>query len=270
MQQENPPIVLVIAGNDPAGGAGIAADIQAVTALGCHPAPVIAALTVQDTINAYAVESVAAGFVADQAEKVLRDLPVRAIKLGLLGSAANGNAVADLLSRHPGIPVVTDPVLVAAGGAQLAEEQLVAVYRERILPHTTVLTPNALELRRLAADLPDTRARAFALLNEGTDWVLAKGGDENTPMVENFLFGRNDGGDDEQHAWKTERLEGEHHGSGCTLAAAIAAALACGETVPTAIDRAQQFTFTALAEGWRLGKGQRIPNRHFQQKRETR
>lgn len=259
-QMTPPPVVLVIAGNDPSGGAGIAADIQAITRLGCHPAPVVAALTVQDTVNAYAVESVAAEFVADQADKVLRDLPVRAIKLGLLGSAANGEAVAALLSRHPGIPVVTDPVLVAAGGARLAEDQLVSVYLQRILPHTTVLTPNALELRRLAPDLPDTRARAFALLGHGASWVLAKGGDEDTPAVENFLFRRNDDG--EPHAWKTERLEGGHHGSGCTLAAAITAGLARGEPVPEAINRAQQFTFSALASGWALGHGQRIPNRH--------
>ncbi|HEX7047706.1 MAG TPA: hydroxymethylpyrimidine/phosphomethylpyrimidine kinase [Gammaproteobacteria bacterium] len=259
MQHTNPPVVLVIAGNDPSGGAGIAADTQAITRLGCHPAPVLAALTIQDTINAYAVESVAADFVVKQAEKVLQDLPVRAIKLGLLGSAANGEAITALLSRHPHIPVVTDPVLVAAGGAQLAEEQLVAVYREKILPHTTLLTPNALELRRLAPDRDSTSARAFALLDLGAGWVLAKGGDEQTPLVENFLFDR----DGEQRKWTTERLAGEHHGSGCTLASAIAAGLARGESVPHAIERAQAFTFDALSNGWQLGGGQRIPNRHF-------
>jgi hydroxymethylpyrimidine/phosphomethylpyrimidine kinase len=254
-----PPVVLVIAGNDPSGGAGIAADIQAITHLGCHPAPVIAALTVQDTVNAYAVESVAPDFVVAQAEKVLEDLPVRAIKLGLLGSAATGEAIAALLARHPGIPVVTDPVLVAAGGAQLAEDELVAVYRDRILPRTTLLTPNALELRRLAPQGADNRARVAALLDRGARWVLAKGGDEKTAKVENFLFDR----DGEQQRWITERLDGEHHGSGCTLAAAIAAGLARDEDVPRAVDLAQAFTFDALADGWQLGRGQRIPNRHF-------
>lgn len=254
----HPPVVLVIAGNDPSGGAGIAADIQAVTTLGCHPAPVLAALTVQDTVNAYAVESVAADFVFAQAQRVLNDLPVAAIKLGLLGSAAIGEAIAALLSEHPRIPVVTDPVLVAAGGAELAESALIAVYRERILPRTTLLTPNALELRRLAPDLPDTGRRAAALLDLGVPWVLAKGGDEATPAVENFLYGRNG----ETHRWMTDRLAGEHHGSGCTLASAIAAKLAQGEPVPQAIDHAQAFTFSALANGWQLGHGQRIPNRH--------
>jgi len=258
-QHSRPPVVLIIAGNDPSGGAGIAADTQAVTRLSCHPAPVLAALTVQDTINAYAVAPVAADFVREQAEKVLNDLPVRAIKLGLLGTADIGNVVAQLLSRFPDIPVVTDPVLVAAGGARLAEDQLVEVYRERILPRTTVLTPNALELRRLAPNLADTGERAAELLDRGTTWVLAKGGDEETPAVENFLFNR----DGERHNWVWERLEGQHHGSGCTLASAIAAYLARGELVPQAVELAQHFTFAALANGWQLGHGQRIPNRHF-------
>ena len=257
-KRHHPPVVLVIAGNDPSGGAGIAADIQAITRLGCHPAPVLAALTVQDTINAYAVEPVDPEFVTAQAEKVLFDLPVRAIKLGLLGTAATGEAVARLLSRFPEIPVVTDPVLVAAGGAQLAEDQLVEVYRERILLRTTVLTPNAPELRRLAPEQQDTSGRASFLLSRGTQWVMAKGGDEETPAVENFLFNR----EGEMREWTWERLEGEHHGSGCTLASAIAAHLARGEDVPHAVELAQHFTFSALANGWQIGRGQNIPNRH--------
>lgn len=254
-----PPVVLIIAGNDPSGGAGIAADIQTVTRLGCHPAPVIAALTVQDTVNAYAVEPVASEFTREQAEKVLQDLPVRAIKLGLLGSAANGRAVAELLQRYPDIPVVTDPVLVAAGGAELAEEALVDTFLHALLPRTTLLTPNAHELRRLAPGLADTASRAAALLDRGARWVLAKGGDEDRPDVENFLFGK----DSERRDWRWNRLAGEHHGSGCTLAAGTAAYLARGEPVPHAVDLAQQFTAKALAGGWALGRGQRIPNRHF-------
>ena len=136
-------------------------------------------------------------------------------------------------------------------------DELVAVYRERILPRTTVLTPNALELRRLAPDCDDTQSRCAALLEHGPRWVLAKGGDEATANVENFLYGR----DGEHGTWTWERLDGEHHGSGCTLAASIAAQLAHGDAVPRAVELAQQFTFDALAGGWRLGRGQRIPNR---------
>ena len=131
MSSPVPPVVLILAGNDPSGGAGLGADIQAVTALGAHPAPVVTALTVQDTRDAYAVEPVAARLVVDQAEAVLADLPVAAIKLGLLGTAEVCRAVAALLARHPRIPAVIDPVLFAAGGAALAGGARLVQYRDK-------------------------------------------------------------------------------------------------------------------------------------------
>ena len=133
-----PPVVLVIAGNDPSGGAGLAADIQAVTALAAHPAPVVTSITVQDTRNVHHVQPVSAELVAEQARVVLADLPVRAIKIGLLASAEIGAAVAELLTAHVGIPVVLDPVLVASGGGRLAEAALTEVLLTRLLPLTTV------------------------------------------------------------------------------------------------------------------------------------
>lgn len=255
-----PPVVLIIAGNDPSGGAGLAADIQAVTALGAHPAPVVAALTVQDTRNAYAVQTLDAAFVAAQARTVLEDLPVAAIKLGLLGSAAIGQAVAALLAEYPAIPVVCDPVLVAAGGAQLAEDDLLAVYQQVLLPRTTLLTPNALESRRLAPDCADPETRAAHLLAAGARYVLLKGGDENTPRVHNTLYGPQG----LRHALDWERLPGQHHGSGCTLAAACAALLAQGRDIIQAVSEAQAYTWQTLQHGWRLGghaESQHIPNR---------
>jgi hydroxymethylpyrimidine/phosphomethylpyrimidine kinase len=173
-----PPTVLVVAGNDPSGGAGIAADLQAITAAGAHPAPVITALTVQDTVNATAVEPATPALVAAQMQAVLDDIPVAAVKIGLLATAAIATAVAEVLARYPGLPVVLDPVLVAAGGAQLAEEALLGVVLERLCPLTTLLTPNALEIRRLAPGMADTAARAAALRRAGCRYVLAKGGDE--------------------------------------------------------------------------------------------
>lgn len=255
-----PPVVLIIAGNDPSGGAGLAADTQAVTALGAHPAPVVAALTVQDTRNAYAVQVLEADFVAAQARGVLADLPVAAIKLGLLGSAAIGRTVAALLADYPAIPVVCDPVLVAAGGAQLAEDELLAVYQQELLPRTMLLTPNALESRRLAPDCADAQTRAARLLAAGARYVLLKGGDENTPRVHNTLYGPN--GLQDTREW--ERLSGQHHGSGCTLAAACAALLAQGQDVMQAVGAAQAYTWQALQQGWQLGQhaeSQNIPNR---------
>lgn len=257
MNSAPPPAVLIIAGNDPSGGAGLTADTQAITALGAHPAPVITALTVQDTVNAYRVEAVAAELVAAQAEAVLKDLPVAAIKLGLLANAAIGKAVANLLRQHRGIPVVLDPVLVAAGGAALAEQELIAVYLEELLPLATVATPNAAESRQLAPAAADAVSRAAALLARGAAQVLIKGADEPTAEINNTLFFRN--GQSREFTWP--RLPGIYHGSGCTLASATAALLARGESVPDAVAKAQAYTWDALRHGWQLGHGQKIPNR---------
>lgn len=252
-----PPVVLIIAGNDPSGGAGLAADMQAITALAAHPAPVVTALTVQDSVNAYQVEAVAADLVRAQAETVLQDMPVAAIKLGLLANAAIGQSVAALLRQHRHIPVVLDPVLVAAGGAPLAEQALVTVYLEQLLPLATAVTPNAVESRRLAPQATDAAGRAAVLLARGAQHVLVKGADENTPDVCNTLFSH--GGSHREFTWP--RLPGNYHGSGCTLASAIAALIAHGYAVPEAVEQAQAYTWKTLQQGWRLGKGQTIPNR---------
>lgn len=252
-----PPTVLIIAGNDPSGGAGLAADIQAVTALDAHPAPVVAAVTVQDTSDVRQVEVMSPQLVVAQAKAVLDDQPVAAIKLGLLGSVAVGEAVAGLLRHWPGIPLVVDPVLVAGGGGTLAEPALIPVYLEQLLPLTDLVTPNAFESRRLAPAATDATGRAATLLDAGCRHVLLKGADEETPKVLNILFGAN--GAHEEFCWP--RLPGSYHGSGCTLAAAIAALLAHGKPMRDAVADAQQFTWDALQQGWRPGKGQAVPRR---------
>lgn len=254
----HPPIVLIIAGNDPSGGAGLTADQQAVTSLGGHPAPVVTTLTVQDTRNAYEVETVAPDLVARQADAVLDDMPVAAIKLGLLGNAEIGEALASVLGRHPELPVVLDPVLVAAGGARLAEQKLVETFHRTLLPMSTVATPNAEEARGLAPDASSPAERAATLQASGCPWILHKGADEDTPGVENLLFGPE--GHERRFHW--DRLEGQYHGSGCTLASAIAVRLAHGDGPADAVARAEEYTWRALRNGWRLGKGQLIPNRH--------
>jgi len=258
-QTAMPPVVLVIAGNDPSGGAGIAADIQAISTLGCHPAPVLTALTVQDTLNAYRVEVATPDLVAEQAATVLDDLPVAAVKIGLLGNAEVGQAVAEVLESHPELPLVLDPVLVAAGGARLAEENLIETLKRQLLPMSTVLTPNASEARSLAPDGKSPAGRAEALMALGAQWVLHKGADEDTPDVDNILFGPQAYRQD----FRWDRLAGQYHGSGCTLAAATAAEMAHGHAPAEAVSRAQAWTWQTLKQGWRLGKGQHIPNRHI-------
>lgn len=256
-QVTQPPVVLVIAGNDPTGGAGLTADIQAITAAGAHPAPVVAAVTVQDTGDAHHVQPIDAALVVDQARAVLADMTVAAIKLGLLADAAVGRALAGLLAEQRALPLVIDPVLAASGGGPLATDELVEVYRRELFPLATLVTPNAAESRRFAPGAADAAGRAQALLALGARYVLVKGGDEATSEVRNHLFGA--GGFHRESAWP--RLPHSYHGSGCTLASAIAARLALGQAVPDAAQDAQRYTHEALRHGWRPGRHQHIPRR---------
>lgn len=252
-----PPVVLVIAGNDPSGGAGLAADIQALSRLGAHPAPVAAALTVQDTRNVSRVLPLEPQFVREQARRVLEDMPVAAVKLGLLGDAAVGRTVATLLVSYPKLPLVVDPVLKASGGGVLAEDELLEVYLHDLFPRATLVTPNADESRRLAPEAGDAATRAAVLLKTGARHVLMKGADEDTPEVLNTLYSA-DGG---RWEFTWPRLPGIYHGSGCTLASATTALLARGLPVPEAVQEAQRYTWEALRHGWKLGQGQIIPDR---------
>jgi hydroxymethylpyrimidine/phosphomethylpyrimidine kinase len=249
--------VLVIAGNDPSGGAGLAADIQTLARLGCHPAPVVTALVVEDSVNAYDVQFVEPRLVREQAHVVLDDLSVDIVKLGLLGRAEIGTVVAELLTAYPHIPVVLDPVLAAAGGAPFAENALLDIYHHELLPLTTVATPNAQEIRQLAPAAKDSDARAAALTTRGARFVLAKGGDEKTADVENALYDK----DGLVERWTWPRLAGSYHGSGCTLASAIAAGLSHDKNVQEAVAAAQNYTWQALEAGWQPGRGQYFPNR---------
>ena len=257
VKTDDPPVVLVIAGNDPSGGAGLTADIQAITAAGAHPAPVVAALTIQDSCDVRGVQAVEPAYVADQARAVLQDMPVAAVKLGLLASAAVGAAVAGLLKQYPSIPLVIDPVLAASGGGRLAEDALLQVYLENLFPLATLVTPNAAEGRRFVPQAKDIPGRAQALLATGAGHVLIKGADEDSAEVHNHLFGP--GAQHQEFTWP--RLPGSYHGSGCTLASAIAARLALGQSVPDAVRAAQAYTFETLRRGWRPGQGQHLPRR---------
>lgn len=254
---QGPPVVLIVAGNDPSGGAGLAADIQAVTAAGVHPAPVVAAVTVQDSRNVTRVEALEPGFVAEQARAVLQDLPVAVVKLGLLADAAIGRAVAGVLDDYPGIPLVIDPVLAASGGAPLAADALLEIYLRELFPRAMLVTPNAPESRRLVPAGADAGARAAALLATGAKYVLIKGADEDTAAVHNHLFGPQ--AFHEEFTWP--RLPARYHGSGCTLASAITARLALGLGVRDAVHAAQRYTWDALQRGFLPGHGQHFPNR---------
>src|SRR3989454_10007672 len=145
-----PPIVLAFAASDPSGGAGIQADILTLASMGCHPLSVLTAITVQDTMGVEGVQPLDAEWVADQARCLLADMPVDALKIGVLGSVENIAAIAEILADYPDVPLVLDPVLASGRGDELASDEMMQAMRELLLPHATLLTPNSMEARRLA------------------------------------------------------------------------------------------------------------------------
>jgi hydroxymethylpyrimidine/phosphomethylpyrimidine kinase len=246
-QQSPVPVVMVFSGNDPSGGAGIQADIESLIShvLGYTPLD--------------------GGLIVEQARTVLEDMPVHAFKLGLLASSEAVEAIHAILNDYPDIPVIVDPVLASGSGTMIAEEDVIDAISELLLPQATVLTPNSHEARVLAPEGDTLDACAMALLEHGTEFVLITGTHENTPDVINTLYANNR--IMETFTW--DRLEGSFHGSGCTLAASIAGLMAQGLEPFTAIHEAQEYTWQALSEGYRIGMGQQIPNRLFWAREDT-
>lgn len=260
-----PPIVLAFGATDPSGGAGLQADILTIASMGCHPLSVVTAVTVQDTSGVDDILPIDAEWVSDQARAVLEDMPVAAFKIGLLGSVENIAAIAEVISDYPDIPLVFDPVLASGRGDELADEDMLDALRELLLPQTTILTPNSIEARRLIQDEdndednPDLTECAKRIVQLGCEYVLVTGTHEHTPKVINTLYGEN--GVVRSDSWT--RLPGIYHGSGCTLASAIASLLANGLPINEAVKEAQEFTWKALQYAFRPGMGQHIPDRLF-------
>jgi len=269
-----PPIVMCFSASDPTGGAGMQADIMTLASMGCHPLSVITALTVQDTAGVEDILPIDADWVSDQARALLEDVSVTAFKLGMLGSIENIMAIAEILADYPDIPLVFDPVLASGRGDQFADEDMVDAMIELLLPQTTIITPNSLEARRLtlaegsedgeegeeeSQDSTTLVECARRLIVAGSEFVLVTGTHENTEQVVNTLYGSH--GMVRSDKW--ERLPGSYHGSGCTLASAIAANLANGLDIAEAVKDAQEYTWQALAAGFRPGMGQHLPDRFF-------
>ncbi len=253
------PVVLVFAGNDPTGGAGIQADIETLASMGCHAAPVITAITIQDTQDVKGYFPLDMPTVIEQARAVLEDMPIAAIKIGMLGSVDAIEAVATILKDYPDVPVIFDPVLASGGGAELADGEMIEAISRLLLPKTTVLVPNSLEARSLAREADVLDACAQELLDMGCEYVLITGSHEQTEKVVNTFYGNNRVLD--TFAW--ERLEGSYHGSGCTLASAIAGLIAQQLDPLSAVHEAQEYTWKSLQSGYRVGMGQLLPDRFF-------
>jgi hydroxymethylpyrimidine/phosphomethylpyrimidine kinase len=226
---------------------------------------VVTAITIQDTTGVDEVQPIDGEWVSDQARCILEDMPVAAFKIGVLGSLEAIAAVAEVVSDYPEIPLILDPVLASGRGDELASEEMLAAIRELLIPQTTIVTPNSIEARRLAdddsidGDNPDLAECARRILDSGCEYVLITGTHEHTGDITNTLY--NNEGVVRSDIWP--RLPGSYHGSGCTLASALAATIANGVDIQEAVRDAQEYTWQSLKLAFRPGMGQHIPDRLF-------
>jgi len=255
--------IMCFSGHDPSGGAGIQADIETINQLGGHCTPIITALTAQDSHNVKRFVCVDPHFMIEQAQTVLADFNIRAFKIGMLGSIAIIEALQPLLRQYPHIPVVFDPVLKAGGGLDLIENNaVIEAMRQLIMPHTTVITPNTYELNTLAnKGNHSTAVCVQQLIDHGCAYVFATGThDLSTEHVINRLWSPDT---DQPIEFSWPRLPHHYHGSGCTLASAIATYLGHGDTPQQAIQKAQFFTWHALNQSKQKDSGQHLPHRNL-------
>jgi hydroxymethylpyrimidine/phosphomethylpyrimidine kinase len=254
-----PARVLTVAGSDSGGGAGIQADLKTMLALGVHGMSVLTAVTAQNSLGVHGVWELPEEAVRAQFDAVAGDIGVQAVKTGMLSSAALADTVAGLLAGLPGdsaVPVVVDPVGVSKHGDPLLAAQAVDTVRTRLLPAATVATPNLDEVTQLTGVVvtgeTGLRAAAEAVLALGPRWVLVKGGHLGAGADAVDLL--SDG--TQEHWYRAPRLPSTHtHGTGCTLAAALASYLALGHTVPEAARLAKAYVHGAIAAGFPLGAG---------------
>lgn len=263
--------VLTIAGSDSCGGAGVQADIKTLSALGCYAASAITSITVQNTLGVTAVQAVRPDIVAGQIRAVMDDICPRAIKIGMVNDAATIRAIADTLSLYGGVAVVVDPVMVATSGSRLMEEEAVGVFRERLLPLATLLTPNLPEAEVLAG-MPisspsdcDEAARRMATEAKGS--LLIKGGHSDGAQKEDRLY---DSHGRLLRAYTSPTVATRNtHGTGCTLSSAIAAHLALGLPMEEAVAQAKAYVTAALKAGTdvEIGQGHGPVNHFFDPKK---
>lgn len=257
--------VLSIAGSDPSGGAGIQADIKAISANGAFAMAALTALTAQNTQGVSGVHLVPPEFVKDQIAAVFADIRVDAIKVGMIATADIAAAVADALRDQPNVPMVLDPVMIAKGGAPLLADDAISTVRDALLPLAHVLTPNLPEAAHLlGADVSETRddmvTQGRALCDLGPNAVLMKGGHLAGADSPDLLVTAED-----EHWFEAPRTATKNtHGTGCTLSAALAAQIANGLTLPDAVAAAKTYVAAAIAQADMLSVGSgHGPTHHF-------
>ncbi|GBR07903.1 bifunctional hydroxymethylpyrimidine kinase/phosphomethylpyrimidine kinase [Gluconobacter frateurii] len=248
--------VLTIAGSDSGGGAGIQADLKTVTALGGFGMSAITALTAQNTLGVFGVEAVSPAFVLQQMQVVLDDLGTDCCKTGMLANAAIVHVIADELGRRSELPLVLDPVMVSTSGSVLLDPEAVEAVMTRLLPRALVVTPNIPEAEvmtgQVIADLRGMRSAAQVLQEKGAGAVLLKGGHLHGDELEDLLVFP----DGREVVLRGERIKTRHtHGTGCTLASAIATGVAQGMSLEGAVVRGNQYLKLALLHAPKLGRG---------------
>jgi hydroxymethylpyrimidine/phosphomethylpyrimidine kinase len=254
---ENKPLVLCISGLDPSGGAGIQADIESIFYLGCHCCSIVSVLTVQNTNNFSRISPVATEIIEQQFNSIMEDMPIRVIKIGMLGSVEQINSIGKLLKQYPEIPVVIDPVFASGNGFLVSSDEMLAALKDKLLPHCFLLTPNSQEARRLAGATDISLSQcAEAIQKLGCKNVLIKGTHENEQQIIHHLWEEK-----KLNTYQYARLNHDYHGSGCTLASAIAALLAKDFSLEGAVKESLEFTYHSLLHAQVLGKGQLIPDR---------
>ncbi|GAA1665654.1 bifunctional hydroxymethylpyrimidine kinase/phosphomethylpyrimidine kinase [Nonomuraea maheshkhaliensis] len=248
-----PPRVLTVAGSDSGGGAGIQADLKTMLAMGVHGMSVITAVTAQNSLGVQGYWELPPEAVRAQLDSVLGDIGAQAVKTGMLASPALVETVAGVLASCSA-PVIVDPVGVSKHGDTLLVPEAVETLRTRLLPVATVVTPNLWEVEQLTSvkveDEDGLRRAADAVLELGPTWALIKGGHLPGPPVDLLTDGTS------EYRFTADRLDNRHtHGTGCTLASAIASRLALGDDVPAAVGRAKEYVTGAIAHGFPLGEG---------------
>lgn len=248
--------VLTIAGSDSGGGAGIQADLKTMLAHGVHGMSVLTAVTAQNSLGVQGIWPLPLEAVRAQFRSVVDDIGVDAVKTGMLGTRETVECVAELLAElvaERGVPVVVDPVCASKHGDPLIDADALAALRDRLLPLATVVTPNLGEAALLAARPMDTPPAELAaeLLVYGSAWVLVKGGHRDGPPTDELRHR-----DGAEFSYTADRADNRHtHGTGCTLASALASELALGRAVPEAMTRAKHYVTGALQAGFALGRG---------------
>ena len=250
--------VLCFSGLDPSGGAGLQADIESIGQSGAHAAIACTALTVQNSQQVFGFEATSRDLLLAQANAVVNDLPIRCVKSGMLGTTDNIAALAEFLTQHPEYQYVLDPVLVANSGGSLGNQETLVKAFAQLIPLATLITPNTVELRALTEE-QDIQTATQKLFEMGAKAILVKGGHEPTKdIIRNALYV------DGKLVSETTcpRLDGEYHGSGCSLASYIAGKLAQGESIKNAVQQAEVWLFGVLKKAETpVENGQKIPKR---------